>query len=61
MTRKIAFYRHDVSGELVTPHRIGEDDSGRSLYHAPEGFTPVDSEGIEVPVECDSDGNWIPV
>lgn len=58
---KIAYYRNDKTGELAPPHRIGENDSGKPLYHAPTGWTPVDSSEIAVPVVCDEDGNWTPI
>jgi hypothetical protein len=61
MTTKISFYRNDLTGELGSPHQIGETEDGRPLYQAIEGWTPANEDGSTADVECDENGNWIPV
>lgn len=58
--KTITHYRNDATGELAPPHRLGTTEDGESIYQGVEGWTPVDSAGVEVEVEyVDTDGNWI--
>lgn len=59
MTGKISYYREDATGQLGDPHQLGTTQDGRRLYQFVEGWTPVDSDGNPVDVECDESGNWI--
>jgi hypothetical protein len=60
-TTKISYYRNDATGVLTPPHQLGQTEDGRPLYQAVEGWSPANEDGTTADVECDDDGNWIPV
>ena len=60
MSKLIANYKNESTGELAPPHRLGTTDDGEAIYQGVDGWTPVDREGNEVEVSyVDEDGNWV--
>lgn len=59
----IDYYRNIATGELESPHRIGETDDGEQIYIRADGYEPVyrneAGEIVEAEYWCDEDGNWI--
>lgn len=57
---KIHAYRSNVTLETAPAHLIGTTEDGRRLFQNPGNeWGPVGSNGLEVAVDYDSDGNWI--
>lgn len=57
--QRISSLRNDSTGELSPVHWLGQSEDGRRIALAVEGWSPVDSDGNALEVECDSDGNYL--